>query len=158
MPVNTKSVQGRRELNLLSLDEVVQDAEALVASEKTRTLGNWPLSKLLTHLAMTVECSMDGFPTPAPWFVRMIGPLLKKGMLIKKMAPGLQLPKKAEAEAFPAANSPQEALDRLRAAVVRSKTMPMVAAHPAFGKMTHDEWNQLHLRHSEMHLSFAVQS
>ncbi len=27
---------------------------------------------------------------------------------------------------------------------------------PVFGKMTKEEWDQLHLRHAEMHLSFYV--
>ncbi|MFN5799079.1 MAG: DUF1569 domain-containing protein [Planctomyces sp.] len=32
----------------------------------------------------------------------------------------------------------------------------MRAPHPGFGRMTHQEWLLLHLRHSEMHLSFAI--
>ncbi len=156
MSVNVKSVVGRRILEFNSLDDVVGDVEGLVASDQTRVLGNWPLSQLITHLAMTVECSMDGFPTPAPWIIRIIGPFLKKGMLSKKMSPGLKLPKNAEAVAFPDADSPHAALERLRAAVARSRSQPMIAPHPAFGKMNHNEWTQLHLRHSEMHLSFAT--
>jgi hypothetical protein len=32
----------------------------------------------------------------------------------------------------------------------------MTARHPVLGKLTHEEWTQLHLRHAELHLSFAV--
>ncbi len=78
MTIKTKSVQGRRELSFSNLEDIVADAERLVSSTRTRTLGNWPLTQLLE------------------------------------------------------------------------------AIHPAFGKMNHDEWTKLHLRHSEMHLSFAV--
>lgn len=65
------------------------------------------------------------------------------------------LPKSAQAVAFPDVGSAEEAMEQLRKAVARTKTERMEAAHPAFGNMTHDEWVKLHLRHSEMHLSFA---
>jgi hypothetical protein len=83
---------------------------------------------------------------------------LFKGRVLKspKMSPGIKLPKAAEAAAFPEAGTRQEALDDLRRAVARTKTERMEAVHPAFGKMTHEEWHTLHLRHSEMHLSFAL--
>ena len=156
MAIKTKSVQGRREINYLTLDDIVADAERLVASSRTRTLGNWPLAQLLSHLAMTVNCSVDGFPQKAPLIVRLIGPLLKGKMISRKMSPGLTLPKKAEVGAFPDVASVSAAFENLRRAIARTKSERMEAAHPAFGRMNHDEWTKLHLRHSEMHLSFAV--
>jgi len=57
MAVDTKTVPGRRELTFSSLGEVVADAEKLVASPNTKTLGNWPLSQLLTHLATAINGS-----------------------------------------------------------------------------------------------------
>jgi fructose-bisphosphate aldolase class 1 len=74
----------------------------------------------------------------------------------KQLKPGISLPKAAIPTAYPEAGSVQEALDDLRRAVARTKTERMTANHPAFGKKTHEEWNTLHLRHSEMHLSFAL--
>ena len=62
---------------------------------------------------------------------------------------GINLPKAAESGAFPDAGSLLEALDDLRHAVARTKSERMEAVHPAFGKMTHEEWNTLHLRHLE---------
>ena len=156
MPVNAKTVSGRRDLTFHSMDEIVADAERLVASPNTKTLGNWPLAQLLTHLSSTVDNSIDGFQVKAPLFVRLIVPFLKGRMLRNKMSPGINLPKRTEACAFPAAVSAQDALDQLRKAVARTKMERMEAPHPAFGKMTHDEWVTLHHRHSEMHLSFAV--
>jgi hypothetical protein len=32
----------------------------------------------------------------------------------------------------------------------------MTARHPVLGKLTHDQWKQIHLRHAELHLSFAA--
>lgn len=157
MPVISKTVQGRRDVSFQTLDDIVADAEKLVASPKSRTIGNWPLVKLIKHLSQTIHNSIDGFQSKAPRWIRLIMPLFKGRILkARKMSPGINLPKATVASAFPDAGSIQEALDDLRRAVARTKSERMEAVHPAFGKMTHDEWNTLHLRHSEMHLSFAL--
>ena len=46
----------------------------------------------------------------------------------------------------------------LRSAIERFKSANDSELQPsmAFGKMTRDEYNQLHMRHAEMHLSFIV--
>jgi Protein of unknown function (DUF1569) len=151
-PTNT-----RRDVSFSHLEEVVTDAERLLSSTRTIVVGNWPLPQLLTHLAMTFNNSIDGFPTKAPIFIRLLGPLIKRSVLkAPKMKPGIKLPKATIAAAFPRANSPQAALDSLRKAIARTKHERMEARHPAFGKMTHDEWHTLHLRHCELHLSFAI--
>src|SRR5208337_1578104 len=113
MSVDTKAVQGRRELNFGSLDEVVADAEQLVASPNTRVLGNWPLSQLLSHLTTAINGSIDGIPVKAPWFIRLVARLMKGRILRNKLSPGLRLPKAAEAVFYPAVSSPQVALERL---------------------------------------------
>ena len=156
MLLKSKNVRGRRNLEFSTLDEIVADAEKLVAASDTKTLGNWSLSHLLGHLAMTFNSSIDGFDAKAPLFIRLIVPFFKKAALRQKMSPGIILPKNAEADAFPDFGTPQAALEQLRKAVARTKSEKMEATHPAFGKMTNDDWVKLHLRHSEMHLSFAV--
>lgn len=156
MPVNPKSVSGRRVLTFNTLEDIVQDAERLAAGPNVRTLGNWSLSHLVEHLAKTIDNSIDGFESKAPWIVRMIGPLIKGGMLRNRMKPGINLPPAAVAVAFPDADSVSSAVDHLRRAVGRTQHERMQAPHPAFGRMNHEEWIQLHLRHSELHLSFAV--
>jgi len=158
MPVNTKAVQGRRDLKFGSLDELVADAEQLVASPKTRVLGNWPLSQPLTHLTTAINGSIDGIPVKAPWYFRLVARLMKGRILRNKLSPGLRLPKTAEAVFYSAVSSPQVALEGLRAAVNRTHTEKMIAPHPVLGKLTHDEWTQMHLRHAELHLSFAIPS
>lgn len=157
MKVNSTKVHGRRELNFRSLDDVVADAEMLVSLPTVRTLGNWPLTNLLTHLTITFNNSIDGFPVRAPLFIRLLGPFIKGSVLkAPKMSPGIRLPKAAEPAVFPDAASPQAAMKELRSAIARARTEQMVAPHPAFGRMTHDEWLTLHLRHCELHLSYAV--
>ena len=147
----------RREVNFKNFAEILADAERLVSTPNTKVVGNWPLTQLLTHLAMTFNCSIDGFSSKAPFAIRLIGPLIK-GFVLKapKMKPGIKLPKDAVIAAYPSAESPQAAFDSLHKAIARTKTERMQARHPAFGKMTHDQWNTLHLRHCELHLSFAI--
>jgi hypothetical protein len=110
-PINTKAVEGRRTLRFNALDEVVADAERLVASPNTKMLGNWPLGPLLMHLATAINGSIDGISAKAPWFIRLAAPLFKPRLLTKGMSPGFQLPKQVEPDFFPAADSPQEALE-----------------------------------------------
>ncbi len=157
MPVNSKTVHGRREVSYQTMDDIVTDAEKLVASPTTRTIGNWPLDKLIMHLSKTVHKSIDGFESKAPLVIRLIMPFFKSKIInAKELKPGINLPKATVPLAYPEAGSLHEALDDLRRAVARSKTERMTANHPAFGRMTHEEWNALHLRHSAMHLSFAL--
>jgi hypothetical protein len=156
MNVNTKTVQGRRQLSFQTIDEVVADAEKLVASTKAKMLGNWPLCQILTHLSVAINSSIDGISAKAPWFIRLLGPFIKGRILKKGMSAGFNLPKDREAAFFPSAASNQEAFEQLRTAASRLKNERMTARHPVLGKLTHEEWAQFHLRHAELHLSFAV--
>ncbi len=155
-PVDVKKVQGRRKLRFDSLDDLLADAESLAASPSTRTLGNWRLGQLLAHLSIAINGSIDGIAFKAPWPVRLIGPLFKNRVLTRGTSPGFKLPVKAESALFPAAETTSEALGDLRKAVGRLRTEKATAVHPVLGRLTHEEWIQLHLRHAEMHLSFAV--
>lgn len=155
MVVNVKAVGGRRDLVLRDFSEFLADAEMLVASPSTVTIGNWSLSHLINHLAATIDYSIDGFPGKAPWIVRMIAPWFKQRALTSKMSPGIKLPTSTLSWAYPDAASNQESLNHLRKAIARTSREPMLAVHPAFGSLTHEQWYQLHLRHGELHLSFA---
>lgn len=157
MSVNPRTVKGRRVLSFQTFDDVISDVEQLVAARECRMLGNWPLPVLINHLTMTMNASIDGVASRAPFLIRLIAPLIKKGVVYgKKMSPGIKLPAEATIVAFPPGDSPHQALKELRAAFARAATERMEADHPAFGRMTHEEWRLLQLRHAEMHLSFAV--
>jgi len=150
-----ESIEGSPQLNFSSLDEVVADAEKLLSSPHTRTLGNWPLGQLLTHLAMGINTSINGISFVAPWYARLFGYFFKGRILRRGLPPGIKMPKALEADAYPPAPSLPAALATLRQAVARTKTEHMTARHPVLGKLTHEEWLQFHLRHAELHLSFA---
>ena len=156
MPVATETALDRRQLRFASFDEVFADVEKLASSPSTRMLGNWQLGQLLGHIAWTVNSSIDGIPFKGRWHMRIVGFFIK-GWVIKNALPtGIKLPKDEEVSAYPPVSSWQEGLDMLRKAAHRTKTEKMTSRHPVLGKLTHDQWLQIHLRHCELHLSFAV--
>src|SRR5689334_7046407 len=95
-PVDTGAVKGRRDVHFNSLDELLLDAEKLAASPTTRTLGNWPLGQLITHLAHTMNHSIDGIAFRAPWYLRVFGWFIKGRVLRNCMPAGFNLPKEVE--------------------------------------------------------------
>jgi Protein of unknown function (DUF1569) len=155
-PVNTSKVAGRRQLHFTSLDEIQADAERL-ASGPVRQLGNWSVGQATAHLARTTKMSLDGDPRRAPLPVRLLLRVLRNRILTKGMQPGFKLPKEA-AKAYVADPevSVQQGLSELRTSIARLKSEPQRHPHPAMGALSRDQWEQLHLRHAELHLSFFV--
>lgn len=156
MAVNSKTITGRRAVRFDSLDALLADAERLAALPRVKMLGNWPLGQLFTHLATAMNGSIDGISARAPVPIRLLGPLLKHRILQRGMTAGFRLPPEGEAVFFPPAASTADALAALQTAIARAKVEPMTAVHPVFGRLSHEEWTKLHLRHGELHLSFAV--
>jgi len=157
MTVDTKTVQGRRQLHYDSLDDLLADAEKLSAGDvDVQMMGNWSLGQILTHLGKAFETSIDGnafmLAAPVRWVMR---PLLKRKFLTKPLPSGFKVPRSVPAlqpDATPAA----EGLSVLKHAIERLKNESHREVHPVIGRLTVDEWNQFHLRHAEMHMSFAV--
>lgn len=156
MAVDTKRVVGRRKLRFNSLDEIVAEAERLATSD-CQALGNWSLGQCFTHLARGMDLAIDYDPTiRANLLIRLVAPLFKNSLLNKGMTPGFRLPKRAAAKLIPAPVETQAGLDALRRAVERQRRETRRVDSPFLGKMTAEEWEKLHLRHAELHLSFYV--
>ena len=139
-----------------SLEEALADAEGLVAAGNVKMLGNHSLGQLLAHLGIAIDSSIDGFSGRAPWFIRMAAKTIKGRILKKGMRPGFKLPTRRENDAFPVEVSPAEGLEKFRAAIVRCGKERMTALHPAFGKLSHEQWYRLHCHHAALHLSFCL--
>jgi len=153
--IDCKKVQGRRVLNFATIEEALADGEMLAACPNVRMLGNHSLGALLAHLGNAINSSIDGMPHRAPWFIRALAPMFKGRILKKGMSPGFKLPKARVSKSFPVM-SPAEGIKLYRRAIARLASEKMTSRHPAFGKMTQDEWYRLHCHHAAMHLSFAV--
>jgi hypothetical protein len=144
---------GRRPLRLADLDTVVREAESLLEGGYTRG-GRWSLGQNADHLAQAIERSMDGYPTrlPAPvrWLIRwlMLKKVLRHDVLNRKVdAPKWLMP--------PDSIEDRAGVGRLKAAVARFNAHNgPIHPSPVFGKLTYDECREVHVWHSEHHLSF----
>lgn len=155
--IDTAKIENRRQLHFNNLDEMLADAEQL-AKGRIRTLGNWTPGQIFMHLAMTMDKSIDGFDHSAPWYVRLLAPLIFKRLILKKgMSAGFQLKGKAAEEMIPpGATTLDDGLFALRQAYTRQNSVHRRVPSPFLGTLTYDEWIQLHCRHAELHLSFLI--
>jgi len=155
-PVKTGKVTGRRQLHFNSIEDIVADVEQLAKWKEIRSLGNWSPGQILKHLTIVMNGSVDGVPRMMSGFKQFMIRLLFKNKFLKSpMPPGFELPASASA-LLPPPTSLEEGLDGFRRAAKRLQTETQRHAHPALGPLTAEEWNQLHCRHSELHLSFLV--
>jgi hypothetical protein len=150
---NTKTCP-RREVHYDSLEMFLGDVDRLVAAGAVTT-GNWSMAQIFEHLAIVIDKSVDGYGSPAPWPIRIVGKLLKNRFLTKPMPAGFQLPARAAA-LLPTEQNLPAAQEHIHSAVGRFRAAARLQPHPVFGPLTRDQWNQLHLRHSELHMSFIA--
>lgn len=155
MAVNTAKVSDRRKLHFTRIEDILDDVEQLNRG-KVKALGNWSGGQILKHLAVVMNGSIDGAPMHLAWPLRLLGRLLKRRILTKGMSPGFRLKGKAADALVPPATTWEEGLALFRRAVRRLQTETKREPSPFLGPMTREEWDQLHCRHSELHLSFLV--
>jgi hypothetical protein len=155
MPVDTAKVEGRRQVNYASLQELLADADKL-CSGPIRTLGNWSAGQVFRHLALSFNNSIDGFTITFPWYLRLMARVFKKRLLAGPMPPGYKLPPEAENVMVPGPTSSEAGLADLHAAVARLEREEKRARNPVFGDISKEEWNQIHLKHASLHMSFLV--
>jgi hypothetical protein len=155
MPINTGKVNDRRKITYTSLQDVLADAERL-SQGQIKTLGNWSPGQIFVHLARTMNDSIDGSSMKVPWFIRLLAGRLKKKVLSGPMSAGFKLPADAARWLVPGPTSTEEGLAALRASIARQQTESKRAPSPAFGSMTREEWDRLHLNHAALHMSFLV--
>ncbi len=150
----TKKVTDRRRLSFTSLDDILADVEALDGSA-IRTTGNWTAAQIVQHVTDVITLSVDGFGFKLALPLRVLGRLLRSQALTKPMRPGFNVPAAMRAR-LPSDQLPfEQAVASLRQAIGRTRSERMTKASPFLGAMTHEQWEQLHCRHAEMHLSFV---
>jgi hypothetical protein len=158
--IDTKHVTDVRTLKFASSDDVLADATRLVEAERAGTLrrtGNWTLGQTFAHVAAFMDFPYDGYPPNLrpPWFVKALGPLLKRRFLYGRLPRGVKIPK-VPGGTVGADNVPSdEGFARLKRSWARLDAAPPNVPNPVFGKLTHEEWKTLHCRHAELHFGFA---
>jgi hypothetical protein len=147
----------RREVHFDSIDDITADAGKLALAERNKKLvqaGNWTLGQVCGHIAGWMEASYSGAPVRFSWLVRMLARARRKKYLNEPMNPGGRLPRVEGGTLFREPLSTEAGLERLKKACARIKGEAPKKPHFIFGKLKHEEWKKLHLRHAELHLSF----
>jgi hypothetical protein len=153
MPVDTTKVDGRRKVDYQSFEELLADADRL-STPNVKMIGNWTPGMIFQHLASAFNGSIDGLPGTFPWHLRLMVKLFKKRILAGQMPAGFKPPADLAKAIIPEATPTEKGLANLHAAVARLAKEPTRAPHPLFGKLTRQEWDRLHLIHSNLHMSF----
>lgn len=158
-PLDTKKVEGRRELRFESLEDLLVDARQL-HERGYRRLGNWSLGQACNHLARPMHFGIDGFPGKPPLLLRLVLPVtirpFKAKFLRQGFPAGLPLKGKFASAMIPEPVADDEGLRQLREGIDRVERTPPTQPSPVFGPMSPEDWRQFHLRHAELHLSFLV--
>jgi hypothetical protein len=146
-----------REITLRTWDDLEREIAAVEAAERAGTLqtcGNWSAGKVLGHIAAWIDYAFDGYPMNPPWFVRIIGRMMKGPMLKQpRMKPGFRIRGAPEGTYGVAEMSVQEGAARLRKAISRFQNQ-QPGPNPIFGPLTKDQWTRMHLNHASLHLGF----
>ena len=155
MPIDTATVQGRRQLHFNTLDDILADVERL-NQVKIRALGNWSPGQNLKHVVTVMDWCIDGAPVKAPFYIRIFGWFIKNRFLTQPMSAGFGLPKATAAYLVPGETSWEEGLRHFRGSMQRMKTESQRKPSSFLGALTREQWDQLHCRHCELHLSFLI--
>ena len=151
----------RRKLTFATLDEVVADAEILLAKGYEKA-GNWDLAQVCFHLAEWMRYPVEGFPRmpllmrPVFWLVRntVAGPALRKALEKGEMPAGQ--PTVTQSVAAPGGD-PNAAVAKLKEAVERFKAFPgPYRPSPLLGVLDRETGHKVQLLHCAHHLSFLV--
>lgn len=120
------------------------------------TTGDWTAGQIVQHVCETMKRSLDGFEFKAPWYVRLMRPILRMKFMGKSKAipAGIKLRGDSAAMIPPKSVAFADAMADLRSTIERAEKKKMTQPSPVFGKMTHEDWVNLHLRHAELHFSF----
>ena len=154
--VNTRRITDRRQVCYESFVELLADAESLAQSE-VLMLGNWSLGQVFLHLARSMHASIDGVPLETSWWSRLVvRARYGQRFLAGPVPAGIDLPTGAAQRLLPEPVSTDDGLAALREAIDRLSFETERAAHPLLGEMSLDQWDRCHLRHAELHMSFAL--
>jgi len=143
----------RRQLHFNSPDDILADLDRIDRGPHITT-ATWTGGQIFEHLARFVDCSLDGFPMKLPWWMRAAGRLFKKKFLKGPMPSGIKNRGEAADAFHPGPTSWDDGMAHYRKSLARLRSEVQRKPSPLFGELTRDEWEQLHCRHAELHLSF----
>jgi hypothetical protein len=159
---STSNPPNRRSLHFNTIDDAIAEATRLAAADragKLKQLGNWSLGQALAHCAAWSDFAFIGYPHQVahpPLPVRLIARLLRNRILTKAMMPGMKIGRVPNGTLALDILPTDEALPKFVNAFTRLRDECPKNDNPVFGPLTHAQWIQLNLRHTELHLSFHL--
>ena len=153
--VDTAKVAERRELKFSCMKDILDEIEYLDSGDPPQATGNWTPGQIVEHVTKVIDYSIDGFPVrKASFWVRVLGRLVRKKALTDPMRSGIRFPARFAFLEPDRAISWEEAVEHLERTIPRLDSERMNQRSPVLGKLSHEQWEQLHCRHAEMHFSF----
>lgn len=146
---------GQRQLQFSDFAEVCAEVDRL-HREGYEKLGQWDLAQICDHLAYFVQGSLDGFTFRVPWLLKILfGRLVLRRILKqRRMQAGGPTPQKPLPEA---GGDEAAAVARFRQVIERLQAhQGELQPSPFFGRLSPQQWRDLHLIHSAHHLGFLV--
>ena len=151
----------RRDLTFATFDDIVLDAENLLARGYDRA-GNWDLAQCCGHLAEWMRFSLDGYPK-VPLLLRPVVAVMRAtlgtGMLKKIITTGKfdTGGRTLKETVFAPGGNDAAAVAKLRETVERFKAHAgPFHPSPLLGQLTRGGWVRVNLAHCAHHLSFLV--
>ena len=146
-----------RRLRFSDTNECIAEIDRIVAAEKAgklRRSGNWTAGQCLNHVACWINYGYEGFPSRAPWFVRLIVKRMLPKYIRDGMPRGVRIPRVAGGTHGTEDMPIDQAAEKLRTALKRLTTEPAKFESPAFGKLSEEHRLALNLRHAELHMGY----
>ncbi len=151
--VNSTNHRKRRPLAFVTLSEIMPEVRRLQPAH--RTVGNWNLGQICTHLAASVNGSIDGFDLTHHRLKRWLIPRL---MLFVTYRYGIPAGYTVDANITPPNHVDlSTAIGELADAIERyAHHTGLLQAHPLFGRLDREQWDRLQCFHCAHHLSFVI--
>ena len=145
----------RRSLKFTCLHEAIDECESLLETGYTKS-GNWSLAQICCHIRLTMERNMDGYPIWMTVLGFPLRPLLRRFMLPRLLAGNSPNGIRTARIFVPPNNGVDDReVDQLKRCIAEFiGTHESMYAHPGFGMMSNQEFNQFHASHAAHHLSF----
>lgn len=145
--------QARRALRYETMADLLAEVESYHEAP-VQSLGKWTPAQNIEHVRLLIHVSHAGTDFTMPLGLRLFARLMKPRLLRSGLKPGLKTVELFEPRSD---ITLEEAIAAFREDV-QIAAQPGAMSHPSplLGPMSHEQWEQLHCRHAELHFSFIV--